>query len=494
VNAQLRPDVSPAREPAGRPIASPADGVGSGVTARRVRFGLPEPVWLTAIQQLDVLVIILALFGCLIGFGEPLTLDYALVGVAAVVVYGRCVTPPDLRKALVFGTEPSLLTLRLLVEWGTVVGVLLLVGFALKISDAYSRSVLLTWFSVTPLALVGGRRLQIAASRWFNEQGVLASRYIIVGVNSVGIELAKRLQARSFLGFFDFRSPQRINRSAPDVSVVGNCRDVADFVREHAIHSVYIALPIANAPRIKGLLADLRDTTASVYFVPDVFAFDLIQARIVDLNGLPALAISDTPLHGSSALSKRVADVALSSAALLVLWPLMVAIAVAVKLGSPGPVLFTQRRYGLDGEQIVVYKFRTMTVLEDGAQVRQATRDDARVTRVGRILRRTSLDELPQLLNVLQGKMSLVGPRPHAIVHNELYRKVISGYMIRHKVRPGITGWAQVHGLRGETDTLEKMEKRVHYDLAYLQNWSLALDLRIMVRTVRILVNGKNAH
>jgi putative colanic acid biosynthesis UDP-glucose lipid carrier transferase len=174
--------------------------------------------------------------------------------------------------------------------------------------------------------------------------------------------------------------------------------------------------------------------------------------------------------------------------------PVFAAIALAIKLTSPGPIFFKQRRYGLEGEEILVYKFRTMTVLEDGDDVKQASRTDSRITRIGRLLRRSSLDELPQLINVIEGKMSLVGPRPHAVAHNELYRKLISGYMIRHKVRPGITGWAQVHGLRGETDTVEKMEQRVHYDLDYLSNWSLMLDLRILVRTLRIVVSGDNAY
>jgi len=474
--------------------ARPSKGRAERGTDRRVRFGLPEPVWLLVIQQLDVTVVIVALFACLIVNGEPLTLDYALLAAAAAVVFGRFVPPPDVRKALLLGRPPPLFTLRLLVQWGAVVGVLLLVGFALKISDVYARSVLLTWFAVTPLALVVSQRLQLAIARSISEHGLLQSRFVIVGVNSVGLELARRLQAKAFLGFFDFRSAERIGASWPEVRLAGDCASIAGFVREHGVHSVYIALPIANAPRIKTLLAELRDTTASVYFIPDVFAFDLIQARIVDLNGLPALAICDTPLHGTSAFSKRLTDITLSSVALVVLAPVMIAIAVLIRATSRGPVIFRQRRYGLDGEQIIVYKFRTMTVTEDGPQVPQATRQDPRITRIGRLLRRTSLDELPQLVNVLQGTMSLVGPRPHAVAHNEMFRKVISGYMVRHKVRPGITGWAQVHGLRGETDTVEKMERRVHYDLDYLQNWSLGLDLRILARTVRVIVSGTNAH
>jgi putative colanic acid biosynthesis UDP-glucose lipid carrier transferase len=172
----------------------------------------------------------------------------------------------------------------------------------------------------------------------------------------------------------------------------------------------------------------------------------------------------------------------------------MVAVAVGIKLTSPGPVLFTQRRYGLDGREIIVYKFRTMTVLEDGGVVRQATRDDARVTPLGAFLRKYSLDELPQFVNVLQGRMSVVGPRPHAVAHNETYRKLIGGYMIRHKVKPGITGWAQVNGLRGETETLDKMRERIEYDLSYLRNWSLQLDLQIVLKTILVVLRPQNAY
>jgi putative colanic acid biosynthesis UDP-glucose lipid carrier transferase len=184
----------------------------------------------------------------------------------------------------------------------------------------------------------------------------------------------------------------------------------------------------------------------------------------------------------------------LSLLALVFAGPLMLAIAALVKFTSPGPVLFKQRRYGLNGEEMFIYKFRSMTVCEDGPTVKQATRNDQRFTRIGRILRRTSLDELPQILNVLQGKMSFVGPRPHAVAHNELYRKLISGYMIRHKVRPGITGWAQVNGLRGETETLDKMRRRIECDIYYMNHWSIWLDLKILFRTVLIVLRDQHAY
>jgi putative colanic acid biosysnthesis UDP-glucose lipid carrier transferase len=222
--------------------------------------------------------------------------------------------------------------------------------------------------------------------------------------------------------------------------------------------------------------------------VPDIFLFDLIQARIDHVGGLPVLAVCETPFYGVNGIVKRISDIVLASLILVLIAPLLAAIAIAVKATSPGPAIFRQRRYGLNGQEVVVYKFRSMTVAEDGAVVRQATKNDSRVTPLGAFLRRTSLDELPQFINVLQGRMSIVGPRPHAVAHNEMYRKLIKSYMIRHKVRPGITGWAQVNGLRGETETVEKMRARVSYDLDYLRNWSLALDLRIIFKTIFVVL------
>jgi len=228
--------------------------------------------------------------------------------------------------------------------------------------------------------------------------------------------------------------------------------------------------------------------------VPDVFVFDLIQSRTGEILGMPVVALCETPFSGYRGVVKRLTDVSLSLLGMLLLFPLFVAVAVAVKLSSPGPVIFKQRRYGLDGKEIQVYKFRTMTVIEDGPTIRQATRDDSRVTPVGRILRRYSIDELPQLMNVVRGNMSLVGPRPHAVTHNEEYRKLIKGYMLRHKVRPGITGLAQVNGCRGETTRLEDMRARIEYDLDYLRHWSPGLDLKILFKTVVAVLGDRKAY
>jgi putative colanic acid biosynthesis UDP-glucose lipid carrier transferase len=242
------------------------------------------------------------------------------------------------------------------------------------------------------------------------------------------------------------------------------------------------------------LLDELQDSTVSVYFVPDFFVFDLIQAHFDHVAGVPVVCICESPFRGLRGVVKRFSDIIIALMSLAFIWPVMLAVASAVKLTSAGPVLFKQKRYGVDGKSINVYKFRSMTVMEDGDSVKQATKNDSRLTPIGGFLRKTSLDELPQILNVLEGSMSIVGPRPHANAHNKYYRKLIKGYMVRHKVKPGITGWAQVNGFRGETETLDKMEQRVNYDLDYLRSWSLWMDLKIIMLTVSLVLKRKNAY
>jgi putative colanic acid biosynthesis UDP-glucose lipid carrier transferase len=275
---------------------------------------------------------------------------------------------------------------------------------------------------------------------------------------------------------------------------LGGLRDVANYVYAHGIHEVYITLPLGSQPRIVELLEAVQGTTASLYFVPDVFGISIIQGRLQDMNGVPVVGICETPFTGTNELVKRVSDIILASIILLLISPILIGLAIGVKLSSPGPVIFRQKRNGLDGEEIIVYKFRSMRTQDNGAVVKQATKGDARITPFGAFIRRTSLDELPQFINVLQGRMSIVGPRPHAVAHNEEYRRLIKAYMVRHKVRPGITGWAQVNGYRGETETIDKMQARVEYDLEYLRNWTLGLDLQIIIRTIRLVIFDRNAY
>ena len=321
---------------------------------------------------------------------------------------------------------------------------------------------------------------------------------VIVGANYLGSQLHKNISTDVFLqmnvvGFFDDRNPTRLPQPNKD-TLIGRLDNLTDYVKANHVHVVYICLPLAGQARIKALIEELADTTVSIYFIPDFLALEVIQARVDNIAGLPAMAIRETPFFGIRALIKRSIDLALSILILLLIWPIMLIVGVGVKLTSSGPMIFKQRRYGLDGQEIQVYKFRTMTVCEDGDLVVQARQNDRRITPFGAFLRRTSLDELPQFINVLEGSMSIVGPRPHAIAHNELYRKEIKGYMVRHKVKPGITGWAQVNGLRGETSSLDLMKARVEHDLDYIKNWSLTLDLWIVLRTSLLMFGDRKAY
>jgi putative colanic acid biosynthesis UDP-glucose lipid carrier transferase len=389
------------------------------------------------------------------------------------------------------------LILEIVTGWVAIIGLLGLLGWATQTLDAFDPRVILAWALATPAVLFTAHRLlPLVLPRVLAAEG-MHKVAVIAGANDLGRRLAERLRdpmlGTRVAGYFDDRGAGRL-QDLPAAQNLGSLSRLADYARTQRVDVIYIALPMASQPRILRLLEDLRDTTASIYFVPDIFVSDLIQARVDSIAGIPVVAVCETPFHGFNGVVKRLSDIVLAFCILLLISPLMLAIALGVKRSSPGPILFKQRRYGLDGRKIVVYKFRTMTVAEDGDVVRQATRNDSRITRFGAFLRRTSLDELPQFINVLQGRMSVVGPRPHAVAHNEMYRKLIRGYMIRHKVRPGITGLAQVNGFRGETETVEKMKSRIEFDLAYLRGWSVLLDLQIILKTVAVVLGRQNAY
>ena len=383
-------------------------------------------------------------------------------------------------------------------SWVVLLGILALCAYATRSFHYFENNVLLAWAVITPilqwLATWLGRTLfRRRAARPESRRTA-----VVVGASALGVKVARALQegddaGAEFVGFFDDRTDGRIDAEARAM-VLGKLSEVAAYTTEHGVREVYITLPLGSQPRIVELLEQLQSTTASLFFVPDVFGISIIQGRLQDMNGVPVVGICETPFTGTNELVKRISDVVIGSFILVLISPLMLAIAIGVKLSSQGPVLFKQRRNGLDGHEIVVYKFRSMRTMDDGDVVRQATRNDPRVTPFGAFLRRTSFDELPQFFNVLKGTMSIVGPRPHAVTHNEQYRQIIKAYMVRHKVKPGITGWAQVNGQRGETDTVEKMRLRVEYDLEYLRNWSLALDLKIIVSTIRVLFFDRQAY
>lgn len=438
------------------------------------------------------LVCVVSLALCMVAYQEPFSPLYALLAavvfLVALRVFGEL--PFTNGRSIVPGGA-------IVTDWITVVCVLLFVAFVTKTSDLYSRKLLLTWFVVTPFALHGAQEFTRQLLNRFVSSTVMARTKVIVGLNEMGSELAREIAedpCRGVMkGFFDDRGDGRL-ALAPQHEILGGVDDVARYVKQNAIHVVYITLPMTRDPRIVRMLGQLRDTTASVYFVPSTLPFDMIQARVDRIGSVPVIAVCETPFYGINGVLKRATDLFITGLIMVAIWPLMAAIAIGIKLTSRGPVLFRQRRYGLDGKEIVVYKFRTMTVCEDGGHITQARQNDPRVTAFGAFLRRSSLDELPQFINVLVGSMSIVGPRPHAVAHNEQYRALINGYMVRHKVRPGITGWAQINGFRGETETVEKMKQRVDYDLDYLNHWSLSLDLWIVLQTVLVMVKDKKAY
>jgi putative colanic acid biosysnthesis UDP-glucose lipid carrier transferase len=391
------------------------------------------------------------------------------------------------------------LALGVVVRWFIIVGILLAVGYVTKNSEPFSRRVVLTWVMLTPALLILTKLFLHEMLRRLMYDPSMVRRVAFVGCNEVSLSLAQRITSdRDFMGlrvegFFDDRNAVRLGLS-PSMRLLGKLPDLSSYVKNRGIDVVFVALPVRHIQRVIQLLDELRDTTASVYYVPDLVAFDLIQSRTGEMFGIPVVALCETPFYGYRGVVKRISDIVLSATILLIAAPLMLALCVLVRMSSPGPVIFKQRRYGLDGREIIVYKFRTMTVLEDGARIVQATKEDVRITSVGRFMRRYSLDELPQLLNVLQGHMSLVGPRPHAVAHNEEYRKLIKGYMIRHKVPTGITGLAQINGCRGETTHVEDMQARVNYDLEYLRRWSPLLDIKILFLTAVRLLRDEKAY
>jgi putative colanic acid biosynthesis UDP-glucose lipid carrier transferase len=425
-------------------------------------------------------------------FGASFDQSFVLMLVLVLVLGAVLLQPERGLMPQLIGARRELVT-RLALRWLILLFLLLAIGYATKTSSDFSRRMVLTWAVTTPGFLIGIALLLHEAFKQLLAHPQSARRAIFAGYNDISASLAQRIERTSLSalrveGYFDDRAVERLGGQSSDTmprerALKGSLKDIVPYVQANG-----------HIARVKTLLEDLRDTTVSIYYVPMVFPLDSIQGGTSEFLGVPLIALCETPFHGTRGVSKRLTDLGLASLILLPAAPIMLAIALLVRLSSPGPAIFKQRRYGLDGREILVYKFRTMRVTEDGDSIRQATQADSRVTPLGRLLRRTSLDELPQLFNVLQGRMSLVGPRPHAVAHNEQYRKVIRGYMLRHKVAPGITGLAQVHGMRGETQTVEQMEARIKYDLEYLRNWSPLLDLKILIKTLLIVVRGAKAY
>ncbi len=346
-------------------------------------------------------------------------------------------------------------------------------------------SIFLTWFLIVCVGFIVSRLIIRFVIGYLRNKGYNTRNVAIMGSLPAGIRLAESLRDAHWMGFKVLGIYDEENEPLDtQIPRCGNFNDLILDARMGKIDRVYIALPMTQEKIIKEVVDELSDSTCSVVLIPDIFTFNLLHSRTEEIDGVPVVSLFDTPMIGVNKLIKRLEDIVVSIIILTFISPILVIIALLVKLTSPGPIIFKQQRYGIDGKGIAVWKFRSMVVMENGDKVIQATKGDARITKLGGFLRKTSLDELPQFINVLKGDMSIVGPRPHAVAHNEQYRKMISGYMLRHKMKPGITGWAQINGWRGETDTLEKMEKRVEFDLEYIHNWSLALDLKIIFLTI----------
>jgi putative colanic acid biosynthesis UDP-glucose lipid carrier transferase len=459
-------------------------GANSRAAAPRLRRALTLPGAIEAV--LDPLLVLFWLLALAHYLGQ--TLD-ARVLVAGVLVFTLTfpgnVALTDTLSAVVRKSAMTALT---------VLAALALFDYASAWLKFVPRHLFLPWFIALPVLLIVANLLARAVLRRVLVQSAVQETVVVCGINDIGIGLVSRLRSNPFfgvrvLGFFDDRKHEWPAPIA-EGEYLGAFDQLSDFVRAHGVDRIYLALPMATQPRILKLLEELKDTTASIYFAPDIFVTDLMNGRIESVEGMPVVAVRDTPFLGVTGLVKRAEDIVLSTLALLICAPLLIGIFVAVRLSSPGPAFFRQRRYGLDGHEIRIYKFRTMTVVEDGASQYTAARPhDQRITRVGHFLRRYSLDELPQLFNVLRGHMSIVGPRPHPVAMNEQFRKLIPGYMLRHKVKPGITGLAQVRGQRGGDD-FDAMRERITSDLEYLRNWTLMMDLLILLRTVPLVTMG----
>ncbi|AUN96467.1 undecaprenyl-phosphate glucose phosphotransferase [Pseudazoarcus pumilus] len=387
---------------------------------------------------------------------------------------------------------------RVLLGWSLVLAVLASLSFLSKTGTDFSRLWFGYWGALGLAGLLASRLILRRIVDFAHRRGYGLRNVALVGPYDGVRELTQHLA--------DFRwSGYRVTMVCTDRPVPEGDRPagvafnstvaLGTSIREVEADEVWLTWPMRGERRIRESIDALQDTPVNIRWAPDIFTFRLINHGVTEIAGIPMLDLSISPISGANKLVKACEDYVLASIFLTLLSPLLLAIAVGVKASSPGPVLFRQIRHGWDGREIEVWKFRSMHVhREDDGRVTQARREDPRVTGFGAFLRRTSLDELPQLINVLQGRMSIVGPRPHALAHNEHYKKLIPNYLLRHRVKPGITGWAQVNGLRGETETVDKMQRRVEYDLYYIEHWSVWFDLRIIWRTAAAVLFDRNAY
>jgi len=447
----------------------------------------------------DGLIVIALVSGLAIWVNGAITMPYILMALtllgAMSLVYDRM----GIYRRNVMMTEK---VVNLGKAWATAIAIVLAIAFSTKTSEEYSRLAF-------GILLAGGYGLQVLshiAFRYFQARGIAqqeVANALVIGTGELACYITRRVNDNIWLServvgqvtmdeaTDNADAPES---SDPDIKILGSFSDICAIVRTNNIRTVYIAAPLDVSPQLAAVYRDLLNTNVDVHWAPNIYALNLVNHSVKEFAGIPLITLSETPLIGTQNLLKTVEDIVLASLALLLASPIMIVTALAIKLESPGPVFFRQARTGWDGKEFKIWKFRSMRVhTPEQGTVKQATKDDPRVTRVGRFIRRTSIDELPQFFNVLAGQMSMVGPRPHAVQHNQEYSSQIDAYLARHRIKPGITGLAQVRGFRGETAELEAMEMRVRYDMEYINNWSLWLDLTILVRTAFTLF-GKNAY
>ncbi len=388
---------------------------------------------------------------------------------------------------------------RVAVAWGAVLLTLLALAFFTKTSATFSRIWLIAFGLLAFSGFLTLRLLVLLQIARWRQAGHLHTKIAIVGGGDLGQRLIRHLRNQpnfhcEVVGVYDDRHT-RVPVEIEGVPLRGTVDDLVEDCRKLDIDEIIIALPWRASGQLVEITKKLKSTPVNVKLSPEVAGFQIPVRGFGTIAGLPMLNVFERPLSGWSLAAKAIEDRVLAAIILVVIAPVLVLIAIAIKLDSPGPVFFRQRRYGFNNNEITVLKFRTMYHSPiDDPTVPQARPNDPRVTRVGAVLRRTSLDELPQLFNVLAGDMSLVGPRPHAVAHNKKYAEIIDDYLSRHRVKPGITGWAQVNGLRGETDTPEKMQMRVQHDLYYIEHWSLLFDFRILFLTLFVGFAHENAY
>ena len=436
--------------------------------------------------QTQVVIFITFMLAFFIRFGSlQINTDYVIALLSGLLI-SAVIMPATGAFRLEYRGDFLRKTRRLIAGWALVVTILVAMAAMFKVTSTYSR----IWFSYW--VLTGGVGLfisQLVEHAWqihSRRHSNTTRRIVLVGGGNNGKRVEDRISSdpngelQLVARFGDDWSGERVYP----------VDRLAEFVASEHVKEVWVAVPREDRNSLESVLEALKESVVDVNVIPDLYQYRLLNQGIVEWSGLPVINLSGTPMTGAELRLKAIFDRVISFLLLLLISPLFLTLSVLVKLSSPGPVLFHQKRHGVGGEAIDILKFRTMKLhIEPKGRVSQASRDDERITKIGQFLRRSSLDELPQLINVLRGEMSLVGPRPHAVEHNESFKSRIPKYMLRHKVKPGITGWAQVNGYRGITDTEEKMTLRIEHDLWYIQNWSMWLDIKILLQTPLAMIH-----